>query len=188
MSDQPTRTLYHYTAPVTSHLGCILESGVITLTESNLSFDTPHAGPDVVWLTDSSDPAQQVWDSSDPLSLKTKAVLVVELPAERCHHWPTWSSEHGVDPATYAGLADTGGDPESWWVTDRPIRRWDIAALVIAPFVHERARWEGRAFAGDDLRRLFDSAGARRALGLPHTKKKQVEESQVQAARQKGAK
>jgi len=183
MSDQATRTLYHYTAPVTSHLGSILQDGIIKPAESNLSFDVAHAGPDVVWLTDSADPKQQAWDSSDPASVKTKAVLVVELPAGRCHHWPAWSTEQGIDPATYAALADTGGHPDSWWVTVEPIRWWDITALVVAPMNVGGVRTEAREFAGDDLRRLFDSAGARRALDLPHTKKRSVSEAAVQAAR-----
>jgi hypothetical protein len=54
-------TLYHYTAPATSHLGSILEEGRLTLSESNLSFETQNAGPRVVWLTDSTDAAAQVW-------------------------------------------------------------------------------------------------------------------------------
>jgi len=179
--ERPRRALYHYTAPTTSHLGNILASGLITTTESNLSAERRNAGPPVVWLTDSADPSEQLWasgpaldatgaETDDPTilspAIKAAAVLVVELPVERVHHWPEWSRAHGIDPVIEKGLAETGGDPGSWWVTEEPISRWDVTALVIAPFTVGDLRGDYRQFAGDDLGRLFQSAGARRALNL----------------------
>jgi hypothetical protein len=171
-------TLHHYTAPVTSHLGSILQEGWVRTTESNLSAVRSHAGPDVVWLTDSTDPKAQAWATGsappgDPV-LKSAAVLVVELPAESVFHWPGWSKEQGIEPTIYEGLADTGGDPASWWVTTRPITRWDITALVIAPLVVHGETFPKREYAGAELRRLFESAGARRALKLPETRAREI--------------
>jgi hypothetical protein len=165
--------LYHYTAPFTSHLGAILSVGQINTTESNLSLEREHAGPDVVWLADSTDApgqrwAEQPWEDGRPV--KSLAVLAVELPAERVHHWPAWSVEHGIAPAIADGLAESGGDPGSWWVTTGAVTRWDIVGLTIAPFEGHDAR----EFDGDALRRLFQSAGARRALELPQGTKRQA--------------
>jgi len=175
-SASETRTLYHYTAPTTSHLGSILQEGRIRLAESNLSFEVRHAGPDVVWLTDSRDPQSQEWASGPddratgpgflPPEIKTRAVLTVELSQDRVHHWPGWSEEHGIDPAVSAALAATGGDPAAWWVATAPVSRWDVSALVIAPFRVGDQAYPLREFAGGDLRRLFESVGARRALEL----------------------
>ncbi len=63
MTADEKRMLYHYTAPVSSHLGRILEMGEIEETSPNLSFMGPHAGPEpeVVWLSDSADPGAQLW-------------------------------------------------------------------------------------------------------------------------------
>lgn len=164
-----TMQLYHYTAPTTSHLGSILAQGLIRTTESNISPTRPHAGPDVVWLTDSADRDAQAWVTTS--RLKLLAVLVVELPADRLHHWPQWSREQGIDDATYEALAASGGDPESWWVTTQPVRRWDIKHLTIAPLNTDGGLVELREFDSAALANLFRSAGARRALALPETRR-----------------
>jgi hypothetical protein len=135
LSDAPAKTrLYHYTAPTTTHLGSILAEGQIKTTESNLSFTKPHAGPDVVWLTDSEDPAEQEW-TTDVSPAKRLAVLGVELDHERATPWPAWARENGIEDGVFEGLAATGGDPDSWWVTTTPIQKWDIVSLTIAPQV-----------------------------------------------------
>ncbi len=101
--------------------------------------------------------------------IKTRAVLVVELPLDRLHHWPVWSREQGIHPLTYRGLAETGGDPNSWWITLSPVTRQDIIALDIAPLVQDGVKKEGRRFTGTELQKLFDSAEARDALELKQT-------------------
>ncbi len=178
---EPTKLLYHYTAPTTSHLGGILETGVITTTESNLSSEVSSAGPAVVWLTDSGSSADQRWaagpeldatgaETGDPAllpsAIKTRAVLIVELAAEKVHHWPAWSRAHGIDSVIYEGLARTGGDPQSWWVAVEPIGRRDVVGLVIAPYIFNGAPEHHREFFGDDVDELFESADARLALNL----------------------
>jgi SEC-C motif len=178
---EPTNLLYHYTAPTTGHLGGILELGQITTTESNLSSEVSNAGPPVVWLTDSGSPDDQRWavgpelnatgtETGDPAllpsAIKTRAVLIVELAAEKVHHWPAWSKAHGIDSVIYEGLARTGGDPRSWWVAVEPISRRDVVGLVIAPYIHSGVPEPYREFFGEDLQELFESAEARLALNL----------------------
>lgn len=168
MSDSDVKLLFHYTAPTTSHLGSILADGRIRTTE--FSFAHEHAGPDVVWLTDSDSPEEQEWVTATS-PLKRLAVLVVELDLARVHHWPDWFRARGVDDAMHSDSASGGGDPSHWWISTTPIQRWDIKALVIAPFnLEDGQQVERRAFAHEDLSRLFRSAGARRQLGLPETK------------------
>jgi hypothetical protein len=158
--------LYHYTGPTASHLGSILAEGRIRTTRSNISPERERSRPDVVWLTDSADPKAQTWILNPQVN--AGAALVVELPVERVHHWPAWSREQGLDEA--AASAGGSGGPNSWWVTTKPVERWQIKRLVIAPLIdRDGKRQEMREFTGDDLSRLFRSAGARNALNLPET-------------------
>lgn len=174
MSDSDPKLLYHYTAPITSHLGSILADGRIRTTKSNLSSAREHGGPDVVWLTDSDNPGEQEWVTTVS-PWKRLAVLVVELDPSRVHHWPEWSRAQGIDEVMYSGSVSSGGDPSHWWVSTTPIQKWDIRALVIAPLSLEGGQQvERRAFADEDLSRLFRSAGARGNLGLPETKMKRA--------------
>lgn len=159
--------LYHWTAPTTSHLGAILEAGVIWTVESNVRLDVPDAGPRVVWMTDNGsvpNDGQPHWSNSGG-ELKRGARLTVELPAEGVHHYPDWARSHGVDETTWAALEAGGGNCQEWYVTERPIHRHSIVELLILEPAPERH------FADDDLRKLFQSAGRRRALGLPKMRK-----------------
>jgi hypothetical protein len=177
MQDEPTsahhgeqspRLLYHFTAPTTSHLGSILRDGIIRPTESNLSLDETHAGPDAVWLTSNPDPeANAGWANG---RLKTAARLTVEI--QDAQHWPTWSRAHGITDEAYDGLASVG-DPEEWWISERPIRAFKIVALA---FQRIEGTDEGLVAAGEtvavegpELRKLFESRGRQRALRLPET-------------------
>src|SRR6266566_4101820 len=157
--------LYHYTAPVTSHLGSILQDGQIDTSISNVDIHQPGREElKVVWLSDSTDPDAQQWGIE-----KTGAVLVVDLPEESVFHWPSWSRKQGIDPDIYDALAETGGDPESWWVTTQPIPRQNIIALIIFAMSE---KVQARVFEGEDLRRLFKSTEARQSLTLPKSKKR----------------
>lgn len=77
----------------------IEEDRRIYTTESNLSVNTPHAGPDVVWLT--TDPEcvhghglhLQI-DGTD----KTRVQIVVELPNRDVHKWREWAERRGWTP------------------------------------------------------------------------------------------
>ena len=173
MQDEPTsahhgeqspRLLYHFTAPTTSHLGSILRDGIIRPTESNLSIDET-AGPDVVWLTSNPDPeANAGWATG---RLKTAARLTVEI--QDAQHWPTWSRAHVTDEV-YDVLASVG-DPEEWWISERPIRAFKIVALA---FQRIEGTDEGLVAAGEtvavegpELRKLFAVASARYGYPRP---------------------
>jgi hypothetical protein len=156
--------LYHYTMPGTSHLGGILAEGMIRTTESNMVPDG--SGPRVVWLTD-SDWSEKKWAAGLP-----KADARIEVEVDDAERWSDWATEYGMNVLWMAALADSGGDPESWFVREAPIQRWHLRAVefsddpagVIAPLL---AHLRGTRIEGDEFKRLLRSAAARRALNLP---------------------
>lgn len=97
---------------------------------------------------------------------KMTARLTVETDA--AVHYPVWAKEQGVDDLTYSVMASSGGDPDEWWVVPRPVRRTDIVALDIYPGLGRDTELH---IEGDELKRLFRSVGARRALDLPRIRK-----------------
>jgi hypothetical protein len=70
--------LYHFTC--VEHLASIQRDDLIITTESNVSFEREHAGPDVVWL--SSDPGRPPRDSWTHGSYydKTRIRITVDVP------------------------------------------------------------------------------------------------------------
>ena len=145
--------LYHFTAPTTTHLGAILRSGQIDVTEANI---TPEgAGEPVVWLTSNGRREGHGWHGGGP---KLGARLTVEVPD--AEHWPVYARRHGIAESWYTELA-AAGNPDEWWVRPRPIGRREIVALDIYLEV------EHRRVEGLELRRLFESRGRQRALELP---------------------
>jgi hypothetical protein len=163
LTDHPT--LFHWTAPTTSHLGAILHDRAIWPSESNLRPDG--SGPPVVWLTTNSEPGHQ-WSDGSPL--KNAARMSIKVGDAK--PWSQWAIEHGINPTWSDALGRAGGDPDAWWVLERPVRPWDITALEIyAPPAGDD--WTDdtpvRRFEGVGLRKLFESAAARRALGLLDT-------------------
>jgi hypothetical protein len=127
------RTLYHYTSIERWEL--IKASGLLNLTESNLSLQRPHAGPDVVWLTTDPDcqHAHGLYGTLDGTD-KTQVRITVELNNRDVYKWHEWADRHRIDPATKTALIaaarDDGGDRSSgsgtWRVTEKPIpsNRW----------------------------------------------------------------
>jgi hypothetical protein len=51
--------LYHFTSK--ELLAEIMASGFLRVTDSDISLERRHAGPDVVWLTNNPDPSAQGW-------------------------------------------------------------------------------------------------------------------------------
>jgi hypothetical protein len=133
------RRLFHYTS--VCHRERIEQSGVLRTTESNLSRTRPHAGPDVLWLTDDPAPTEQGHGLSSsyapadglgqqesfPLS-KTAVRFVVDLPADEVHPWLDWSRERGITKRWARDLED-GRLPETWWVIARPVRSAEWTAV-----------------------------------------------------------
>src|SRR5437660_338378 len=125
--------LYHYTAR--ELLTPILDTGFLRVTESNLSDTRQHAGPDVVWLTDDPETRNAGWAAVpvvdregrilrfDP-TIKLAVRITVDVPD--AVSWREWARAHGIQNIWYRHLAQAGGDPEQWWVVERPIesREW----------------------------------------------------------------
>lgn len=161
--------LYHYTSSL--HFAKIMVDGHLRVSESNISLRAARAGPDVVWLTGSSDPKRQGWgvgrdvrtvdQDGQPIALraldKTEIRFTVAIPRAEAHHWPQWSRQHGIARATYNALAAaaSGSNPEDWWVVQRPIPRgewraverwtggewWTVTEWETEPSPEARARW-----------------------------------------------
>jgi hypothetical protein len=150
-------TLYHFTAAVTSHASSILARGAIETTESNASLERVHAGPPVVWLTDSPEVADIAWSAV----MKKGARFTVEV--DGAVRWLDWADARGY-PVDW--LVRSGGGIEAashWFVRERPIHKWDVTEFRLL----DDAGRTIVSYADDDLGRLFRSSGARRRLNLP---------------------
>lgn len=122
--------LYHFTS--IERWGLIERSGMIRTTESNVSPTREHAGPDVVWLTDEDEPdadalAIRTVDGTD----KTAVRITVDLDDSAVVWWPDFASAHEFNRRWRRAL-ERGHDPESWWVTMRPIPLAEVVAIEMA--------------------------------------------------------
>lgn len=116
--------LYHYTTEL--HLPKIFADEQLKTTESNLSMTTPHAGPDVVWLTGWNEPY-----GGKELGLtgggadKTAIRFTVDVPRLEVELWDRWSKRLGIDKKWKRALLDAAGIPRGerapWLVIERPI-------------------------------------------------------------------
>jgi hypothetical protein len=131
-----TMKLYHFTCP--ELLPSILESGCLQVVESNLSLRREHAGPDVVWLTDDPEPSSQRWGYSGTtivpglgtIQYPDKTAIRITVEVDDAHRYSEWRRQHGVRNAIYRALRDTGGDPERWWVCERPILKDEWVEVI----------------------------------------------------------
>lgn len=152
--------LYHFTAPTTSHLGGILQDRRISLTESNVLPDG--SGQKVVWLTKNPDPEVQKWVA--PVPWKAKCRITVELPAKEVKKYPVWAKSQGIHPSWMAALAEAGGDPNDWYLSFQSISYKNIVAIELMIDGADIIK-------GENLHAVFFRNSARKALGLPKTKK-----------------
>lgn len=115
-----SRTLYHFTAPMASHLGGILHHGRIWQAPSvALKYgDWPHPASAVVWLTDDPDPANHHWTMASPI--KCLARVTVEIAdAER---WIDFAKQVACPKWWQRGMSEIAGHQEHrWWVVPRPV-------------------------------------------------------------------
>ncbi|WP_198517634.1 hypothetical protein [Microbacterium lacus] len=120
--------VYHYTHE--SHMPSILQSGVIRLTESNVSFEKAHAGPDVVWLTTDPELLGSVSSGLRYASGDSKAQvrITVSLPRHEVHTWGEWARKHGSSERALTTLAAAGG-ASKWRVIERPIERHEWVSV-----------------------------------------------------------
>lgn len=116
--------LYHLTCEW--HLETILRDGFLKVTESNIGPDG--SGPRVCWLTTCPEPVQrwqvparmlQIVDAWD----KSRIRFTVDVKS--AHPWSRWSRRQGIPRWWYNALTDSGGNPDEWYVTDRPVYRRD---------------------------------------------------------------
>lgn len=106
-----TKTLYHFTSQ--HHLAAILETGGLRRGDVPTAETT---GFNAVWLTSSHNGACQLWADSpfDRTLVRMKVICPGNDPALR--HWPALAQELGVTTRWQAILAETGGNPEEWFV------------------------------------------------------------------------
>lgn len=137
------KTVYHYTC--LAHLPRILQAGFIKTTESNVSLERTHAGPNVVWLTTDPDckhghgidgnatyaAAQSRGVELTPELLaqwdKTRIRFTVRMPNNHVHKWRDWSEKFQMNPLwKKAFIKAAGGGVNTWRVVEHPIfqDRW----------------------------------------------------------------
>jgi hypothetical protein len=125
--------LYHYTSR--RHLPLILRDGFLRPTESNVSANREHAGPDVVWLLD-----RPLADAPGSHGLngasvdKTEVRFTVDLPPRVATRWLDWRHQKGMDPMWRATIIRTGGGlaaAKRWYVVPRAIPREEWADVSI---------------------------------------------------------
>lgn len=145
--------LYHFTAPYRDgHLGAILRDGEITTTESNVSRTRPHAGPDVVWLTDCADPvSHHGWAAHN--RVKVFGRITVDVPERDVMRWSSFCLRHRLKPSWRDTLEAVGG-ANTWWLGLRPIGRDEWTAV-------ERLDANGKwisVYAADELPTIHELA------------------------------
>jgi hypothetical protein len=119
--------LYHYTN--LESVTRIIASGMLLLTESNISAKREHAGPPVVWFTTHESPEGGHGLQLDPTLQKLsdfnkidkkRIRITVELPKNRVHKYVQWAKSQGINQAMLDSLASQGG-LYSWWVATKPV-------------------------------------------------------------------
>jgi hypothetical protein len=119
------KTLFHYTSVERWEL--IKASDRLNTTESNLSKDHAHAGPDVVWLTTDPDAAHDhgLGHSLDGTD-KTRIRIEVQLPNRDVHKWKEWAIKRGISPEWFRALTQAGDGVGTWRVCEKsiPSERW----------------------------------------------------------------
>lgn len=111
--------LYHFTSP--DHLPLIFRSGLLKPTESNLSMNRAHAGPDVVWLTSDPEPGYMEWTEGS-INDKSRIRFTVELPRRAAQPWSDWAARLGMKPEWKRALINSGGKGwRRWHVVQRPV-------------------------------------------------------------------
>lgn len=116
-------SLYHFTSG--AHWIHIAGDGVLHPSESNIDPATPHAGPPVVWLTDT--PTADLGHGLDGSDVdKTSVRIEVDVPAIR---WVDWEWTARMPNWWRDVMVRAGGGTEAaahWWVWPAriPRSRW----------------------------------------------------------------
>lgn len=133
--------LYHFTTR-DHHWPRIEAAGYLKVTESNISDRRPHAGPDVVWLTDDPEPSIQRWGLPSATTLRLKDIAsgafgAVSLPAAQAEGLKT-RGQVGLHTADKTVVRITVEVPDDeahhWpeWSRRQGIRNMLYKALALA--------------------------------------------------------
>ena len=130
-------SFYHYTTQ--DHLKDINESGVIKTVESNISSETEHTGPDVVWLF--KDILQVVPrmlftfltidnQSTSVMVPKCQIELTIGLDRDEVSRADKFMKRHNADPDWIKHLEKSGGQKlNKQYVIERNISVEEITAV-----------------------------------------------------------
>ena len=128
------QTYYHYTSMV--HIKEIREYGIIKTTESNVSMEEEHAGPDVVWLLKKPLTGQvpemltgRAEISGRPFGIdKSRICITVDLPPTEVQRADKFWKKHKVEQWWADRLSSLGGKSKvkDWYVILRniPSEEW----------------------------------------------------------------
>lgn len=128
--------LYHFTHR--GHLLSILEEGKIRTTESNISIERAHAGPDVVWLFDI--PEVPLTTGESLYEAKRVVRFKVNIPKQQVHKWTDWGPQKSMSPTWREAFLKAGGGMSAaghWYVATSsiPVERWEEVTVNGAPIV-----------------------------------------------------
>jgi hypothetical protein len=120
--------LYHFTS--FDRLALIQASGYLRVTESNVSASTPHAGPDVVWLTDEPEPTSGSLLGLGPRGVEDKIEvrIAVDLDHGEVEWWSDFADRFNVERSWRRALK-RGRKWQSFWVVRRPIAVSEFLAV-----------------------------------------------------------
>lgn len=120
--------LYHFTCQ--ENLSDILVDGFLEPSESLISRNKEHAGPDVVWLTSSpSLPRVGGEDAANRMDLvgsqfdKTAIRFTVRLHKRSVFRWRKWAESRGIERSWADTIASSGVNTKSWWVVEGRVLR-----------------------------------------------------------------
>lgn len=123
--------LYHYTCSFL--LPSIMRAGVLTLTESNFSFEKAGLFP-VVWLADSPSPDNMglLFDAGMPDDLNKTHIRFTLSKRPYMQKWDVWSDANGMDREQKQALiaaASAENTYTSWYVSQQPIPLNDVQVI-----------------------------------------------------------
>jgi len=147
--------LYHYTSAL--HLPAIADSQFLKLTDSNIGGPEgktpdefpvgPHAGPDVVWLTDmdgqgtNADTLREalalnpppLMAGSLPSNYKVAIRFTVDIPDGDALRWDRFATDHGIHPRWKRTLEKGYRKPNRWFLCPREIPRSEWTNISVRP-------------------------------------------------------
>lgn len=122
--------LYHYTSRF--HLPYILSDGVLRTTESNVSIEQEHVGPDVVWATSEPTPARLGGHGLGSI----KGGVRIGFRHGGAVRWRDWEWYGRMRPWWREAMISAGGGDaaaDTWWIVAAPIPSGLWTGVAIDP-------------------------------------------------------